>query len=92
MNNIRDLFSTVDKSGLRINEAVKLLQVSRVTYHKWQKIPDRKPHALFASRANMLVFRANELLELGDLPIKQGLSPKERWGIITKLFPALTNM
>ena len=92
MNNIRDLFAAVDKSDLRVNEAVKLLQVSRVTYHKWRKIPDRKPHALFASRANMLVLRAYELLEAGTLPLQNGLSHKERWSLISKLFPALANM
>lgn len=91
MNDIKQLFSVVDSSGLRVNEAVKLLKVSRVTYHKWRKIPDRKPHAVFASRANMLVLRAAELTAQGDLPLQPGMSPKERWNLLAKLFPALAN-
>ena len=87
--NVKELFDTVDVAELRVNETVKLLQVSRVAYHKWRKVPDRKPHPLFLSRANMLVQRANELVSEGLLPMPKELGPKDRWGLLEKLFPAL---
>lgn len=86
---IKELFKTVDSVGLRVNETVKLLNISRVTYHKWQKMPERKPHSIFQSRANMLVQRANELVDEGRLPMPKELGPKERWGLLENMFPAL---
>ena len=91
MLQIQSLFDTVDRSHLRVNEVVKLLKISRVTYHKWRKVPGRKPHEVFLGRANLLVDRANELVNEGRLPLQVKLGPKERWGILKVMFPELTD-
>lgn len=78
------MFDVVKKSGLSVDEAAKILRVSRVAMFNW-KAKRSTPHQQLERRIESFVAFLGRLVELEKLPLKEGLDKEERRAKIERL-------
>ena len=78
------MFDLIKKSGLSVDEAARILLVSRVAMFNW-KAKRTTPHQQLERRIGSFVEFLEKLIELEKLPLKDGLDKEERRAKINRL-------
>ena len=78
------MFESIKVAGLSVDEAAKILRVSRVAMFNW-KAKRSTPHQQLERRIESFVEFLDRLIELEKLPLKEGLDKEERRAKIERL-------
>lgn len=78
------MFESIKVAGLSVDEAAKILRVSRVAVFNW-KAKRSTPHQQLERRIESFVEFLDRLIELEKLPLKEGLDKEERRTKIERL-------
>lgn len=78
------MFDIVKQAGLSVDEAARILRVSRVAMFNW-KAKRSTPHQQLERRIGSFVDFLERLVDLEKLPLKEGLDKEERRAKIERL-------